>query len=45
VIEMGFIVAEVENEHVTPWQERYVGSLLGVPWRGGYGGIVGRPGY
>jgi hypothetical protein len=42
---VGFIVAEVENEHVMPWQERHVGSLLGVPWQGGYGGIVGRPSY
>jgi hypothetical protein len=45
VVEVGFTVAKVENEHVTPWQERHVGSLLGVPWWDGYGGVVGRTGY
>jgi hypothetical protein len=42
----GFSVAEVENENVALWQERHVGSLLGVPRRDGpmYGGVGGRPG-
>ncbi|CAD6247519.1 unnamed protein product [Miscanthus lutarioriparius] len=43
VVEVGFIVSDVENKHVAPWKERHVGSLSGVPRRDEYGGVGGRP--
>jgi hypothetical protein len=41
----GFVVAEVENEHVAPCRRATFGSLLGITWRDGpmYGGVGARP--
>jgi hypothetical protein len=41
----GFVVAEVENKHVTPCRRATFGSLLGIPRRDGlmYGGVGARP--